>query len=230
MKMLLWGIQIPGKVFGIPDYTPQSTLKKKLHFCSAAFSWVEHSGTISFHAFGEKWQSWIPAIRRWSISSLTLTASGCSDQPKKTHSFMVPRCTQALDKCKCVSWAHRHQWDCLAAAQIRQNWHFYCLPMPFFICQRRSLTPRRDVGPFSSPVNVATAYRTRWVLLPTHHNHVCPLAVLSSCTLEGWTELIPWSCQVKHMWNFNPNPTGSTCLPKPFNPFIGIQWKRRAKS
>lgn len=55
--------------------------------------------------------------------------------------------------------------------------------MPSAIRARRSVTPWRDVGPFFSPVNVATAYSTRPVLLPTHHNHAGPPAVLSSCAL-----------------------------------------------
>lgn len=119
---------------------------------------------------------------------------------------MVPRCTQALDKCKCVSWAHRHQWDCLAAAQIRQNWHFYCLPMPSFICQRRSLTPQRDVGPFSSPVNVATAYRTQWVFTP----HSSQSRLPARCVVQLYTgrlngsdsTVLPSEAHVK----FQPKP------------------------
>lgn len=86
---------------------------------------------------------------------------------------MVPRCTQALDKCKCVSWAQlQHKFDKIDTFIV----------FPCHLSYVRG--GQRDVGPFSSPVNVATAYRTQWVLLPTHHNHVCPLAVLSSCTLE----------------------------------------------
>lgn len=56
-NIALCGIQIPGKFFGIPDKPLEHFKEKKLHFRSAAFEPVEHSGTISFHAFGEKWQS-----------------------------------------------------------------------------------------------------------------------------------------------------------------------------
>lgn len=136
---------------------------------------------------------------------------------------MVPRCTQALDKCKCVSWAQlQHKFDKIDTFIV----------FPCHLSYVRG--GQRDVGPFSSPVNVATAYRTQWVLLSTHHNHVCPLAVLSSCTLEDvewiWFHgLAKWSsCPISTQTWLAP-------LPKPFNPFIGIvtqndSWGREEQS
>lgn len=148
------------------------------------------------------------------------TASGCSDQSTLIHRSQVHSGTWQTQVCELSTPSPMGLSSCSTKFDTIDTLIVFPCHLPFVRGGHWHLSVMsalsRPQFTWPQPAGLAEFYSP--LITITFARSLCA----RTCTLEGWMHLIPWSCQVKLVSDWNPNLTGSAILPKPFGGFIGI--------